>query len=170
MSDLDPETKARIEAEERYRAETRARVGESKKPAQLSGCFTWIIGSVFAVIVGFFVLLTISPGTRTVSSNSSPSSAPASVSYDIKYKVTTNCAAGTDITYRNSGNDTTQENKMASGWVYRAQLEPGAFLYVSAQNQCDSGYVTVEIFGNGTLLKTNTSQGGYAIATSSGQL
>lgn len=98
MSELDPETKARIEAEERYRAETRARVEqesqprpppepsmvqefqarvtESKKP---SGCFTWVVGGGIAVVVGFFALLfSISPGTRTVSSDSSGTSTQAS--------------------------------------------------------------------------------------------
>jgi hypothetical protein len=44
------------------------------------------------------------------------------------------------------------------------QFEPGAFLYISAQNQGDSGFITCSILVDGEVVSTNTSSGAYAIA------
>ena len=47
-------------------------------------------------------------------------------------------------------------------------MHKGDFVYLSAQNNGDYGYITVEIYVNGMLFKSSSSTGGYVIATASG--
>ncbi len=47
-------------------------------------------------------------------------------------------------------------------------VQPGTFLYVSAQNQHDSGDVTCTLFVDGQQVQTHTSTGAYVIVTCDG--
>ena len=56
-------------------------------------------------------------------------------------------------------------------WDRRIGCMPdGSFLYVSAQNDTDSGSVSCEIVVDGVAVKTATSAGAYVIASCSGRL
>lgn len=85
------------------------------------------------------------------------------------YQTETNCGRGVNITMSNANGDTSQYSNQGNGWYYYFIPSPGQFLYLSAQNQCDYGYVTVKFVKDGVTLKENTSQGGYVIATISGR-
>jgi hypothetical protein len=99
----------------------------------------------------------------------SPGVAPrTSSTYSITYRVkgTTGSA---DLTYQNAQGGTEQKN-VKPPWESKFTAKPGAFLYVSAQNQWDAGSITCEILVDGTVVKTSTSDGGYKIASCSGRL
>ncbi len=81
------------------------------------------------------------------------------------YRIQSNCSAGVDITYSNANGDTTQQSNQGNGWYYSFVPRSGQHLYLSAQNQCSSGYVTVKFVKDGVTLRENTSTGGYVIAT-----
>lgn len=49
-------------------------------------------------------------------------------------------------------------------------LESGQFLYISVQNQSASGTVTCSIVLDGKVISSNTSTGGYVIATCEGRV
>lgn len=85
------------------------------------------------------------------------------------YRIETNCPSGVNITYTNVNGDTTQDNNQTAAWYYGFVPHSGQFLYLSAQNRCDYGKVTVKFVQDGVTVKENTSSGGYVIATVSGQ-
>lgn len=85
------------------------------------------------------------------------------------YRIDTNCRYGADLTYSNANGDTTQQGNRGSGWWYRFVPRSGQFLYLSAQNQCDYGYITVKFVKDGVTVRENTSSGAYVIAQISGR-
>lgn len=89
--------------------------------------------------------------------------------YDVIYKVT-GSAITVDVTYANEDGGTSQESDVSVPWSYSFRREEGEFVYISAQNQGESGSVTVRIYKDGSIFKTSTSSGAYVIATASGTL
>lgn len=85
------------------------------------------------------------------------------------YRIETNCRSGANLTYSNAYGDTTQQSNQGNGWYYYFVPKSGQFLYLSAQNQCDGGYVRVKFVKDGVTLRENTSSGSYVIATISGR-
>lgn len=85
MTDLDPDTKARIEAEERYRAEVRAReevAGPAPTPSPLpaapakkGGCGKWFLIGI-GVVVALSVLGNLLGGSETPAGTTSSSTSP----------------------------------------------------------------------------------------------
>ena len=94
---------------------------------------------------------------------------PLDSSINVKYKVT-GTADTVDVTYENSDGGTSQESDVSVPWSYSFTGEPGDFVYISAQNQGQTGTVTVTIYTDGDVFKTSTSEGAYVIATASGSL
>ena len=92
----------------------------------------------------------------------------------IEYKVT--CTTGlVDLTIENSDGCVSQYDDMATPWSYSFEItskpEYGyTFVYVSAQNQQNSGSVTAQIYVDDSLYKTSTSTGAYVIAKASGSV
>lgn len=84
--------------------------------------------------------------------------------HSVMYKVTG--SHGLSITYTNQGSDTAQ-TKTYKTWDYSFSAKSGQFLYVSAQNEGDSGSVECEITVDGYTVKHTESQGGYVIASCS---
>jgi hypothetical protein len=72
------------------------------------------------------------------------------------------------ITYASKGGGTQQESNVANSWKYEFTAHPGDFLYISAQNNHNSGSVEVYISIDGKLFKSAVSTGAYVIATVSG--
>lgn len=86
----------------------------------------------------------------------------------VYYRIDTNCQYGANLTYFNIDGNITQQNNMGSDWYYYMVPNPGQYLSLSAQNQCDYGYVTVKIVKRDIALEENTSSGAYVIASVSG--
>ena len=87
----------------------------------------------------------------------------------VYYRVESNCSRGVDITITNANGDSAQYSNQSNTFYYRFVPRSGQFLYLSAQNQCDSGYVTVRFVQDGVTIRENTSRGGFVIATISGR-
>ena len=86
------------------------------------------------------------------------------------YKVT-GTAETASLTYSNRNGDTVQVSSVRVPWTSKAfQAEAGAFLYISAQNNGESGNITCSIYLNGEKVRSNTSKGAYTICTASGNL
>jgi len=85
------------------------------------------------------------------------------------YKVT-GSASRVDVTYENEDGGTSQESNVSVPWSYSFEANYDTFVYISAQNQGESGTVTLTIYINGGKWKTSTSSGAYCIATASGIL
>ncbi len=95
------------------------------------------------------------------------SSSSPDPSFDVEYRVT-GSAGRAMMTYENRTGGTEQITTNVP-WSYNfSTSESGKFLYVSAQNQNDSGTVRVQIFVDNVLYKEATSTGAYVIATASG--
>lgn len=74
------------------------------------------------------------------------------------------------VTLQNAYNNTQQWGEVGNGWWYKwTQTGSDRWLYISAQNNRDYGSVTVEIARGGRVVASNTSYGGYTIATVSGR-
>lgn len=86
---------------------------------------------------------------------------------EYKYEVT-GTGGSYSVTIQNDKDDTQQYSKVGNGWWYKWNQTGERWLYVSAQNNNSSGNVTVKIIRDGKVVKTNTSYGGYSIATASG--
>ena len=88
------------------------------------------------------------------------------------YKTVKYTVSGTSnhysVTYSTKDGGTSQEGNIQNNWTYTFKTSMNEFLYISAQNQLDSGSVTVKIYINGSLYKTTTSSGPYVIASASG--
>jgi hypothetical protein len=92
-------------------------------------------------------------------------------SADVEYRITgTGGTKAADLTYQNARGTTSQNSNVTLPVTVPLTVFNGGFVYISAQNRASSGGVTVEIYNKGTLYKSNSAYGGYAIATASGTL
>ena len=85
----------------------------------------------------------------------------------------TGTALSVDITLQ-VGKTQSQQSKVTvpmrtkDGSLLTFSAQPGDFLYISAQNQGDTGTVTCSIKEEGVEVSTNTSSGAYVIASCDG--
>lgn len=86
---------------------------------------------------------------------------------DVSY-VVSGSAEYVDVTIENEDGGVSQFSDVPVPWGYEAKFARESFVYVSAQNQGYDGSVTVEIYTDGDLFKTSTSEGSFVIATASG--
>ena len=94
-------------------------------------------------------------------------SEPANNLHAVKYYVKGHTES-VSLTYNNAQGGTQQE-KATVPWEASYHVPNGSFLYISAQNQEDSGYITVKIFVDGVEFKSSDAYGGYTIASASGR-
>jgi hypothetical protein len=87
--------------------------------------------------------------------------------YTVQYKIT-GTANTVDVTLNNSSGGTEQYSNVSLPKTYSYKYFEDWFLYISAQNQGQSGTVTTSIYYKDNLFKTSTSSGAYVIATASG--
>ncbi|MBA7669777.1 hypothetical protein ES703_77911 [subsurface metagenome] len=90
--------------------------------------------------------------------------------YNVEYEVTGFPPNKVDVTFENESGGTSQYSNVSIPWSYSFEREEGEFVYISAQNQGESGSITVTIYKNNNILKSSTSSGAYVIATASGTL
>lgn len=88
---------------------------------------------------------------------------PSAVIYEI-----TGTAKEVGVTLSNATGGTEQYSDVSLPKKYTYNSFSDSFLYISAQNQGESGSVTVSIYVNGKLFKTSRSSGAYVIASASG--
>lgn len=95
-------------------------------------------------------------------------SSTSTYSVDIVYKVT-GTASAVDLTISNKDDNTEQYSDKTLPWSYSFTKTENSwqFLYVSAQNQGDTGSVTTKILIDDREVETATSSGAYVIATAS---
>ncbi len=86
----------------------------------------------------------------------------------LRYWVNSDCGR-VSTTYATADGGTAQRD-FGNGYVYTVDsgVRSGTFLYISAQNQCARGDVTVRIYKRGSIYKETSSSGAYVIATASG--
>lgn len=100
-------------------------------------------------------------------------SGPAEVVYNV-----TGSAKVADVTYSTASGDTAQQNGVDVPMVskttgrpgIRTTMDSGSYLYISAQNQGQSGDISCSITADGVELAANTSRGAYAIVTCSARV
>jgi predicted small lipoprotein YifL len=86
---------------------------------------------------------------------------------DYSYTVT-GSSGSYNVTIEGAPKGTAQYSNVGSGWKYTWTQSGTRFLYVSAQNNKNSGSVTVSILKNGKIIATQTSSGAYVIASVDG--
>ncbi len=86
----------------------------------------------------------------------------------LRYWVNSDC--GRVLTTYATADGGTAQRDFGNGYVYTVEsgVRRGTFLYISAQNQCNRGEVTVRIYKRGNIYKETSSSGAYVIATASG--
>jgi uncharacterized lipoprotein NlpE involved in copper resistance len=72
------------------------------------------------------------------------------------------------ITCEGAPSGTVQYSDVGSGWTYKWTQTGTRWLYMSAQNNTNSGSVTVKIIRDGKVVAQQTSSGAYVIATVDG--
>lgn len=106
------------------------------------------------------------PGPRLSAQATTLSAEAARGLVEVVYSVT-GSAGSVSITQRNAGGGTEQYDSSLplsrSFWI-----RPGSFLYISAQNNGDSGDVSCAVTRSGRTVQTASSSGAYVIATCSG--
>lgn len=90
----------------------------------------------------------------------------SSSSVRVEYEIT-GTASTVSVTLNNATGGTEQFSDVYVPHTYTFEKYTDWFLYISAQNQGDSGSVTVTIYLNGEVVATSTSSGAYVIATAS---
>jgi hypothetical protein len=91
-----------------------------------------------------------------------------SMQSDYKYEVS-GTAGDYSITCEGAPSGTVQYSNVGSGWTYTWIQTGKRWLYMSAQNNTDSGTVTVKIIRDGQVVAQQTSSGAYVIATVDGE-
>jgi len=94
---------------------------------------------------------------------------PEPTTATVKYEVT-GTAQTVDITLSNKEEGTSQFGDVSVPWSMSFVAPRGNFVYLSAQNQGQTGTVICTIYINGDQFKSSTSSGAYVIATASGSI
>lgn len=124
----------------------------------------WSIGIALGMVL--FIIGIATPSSIPSETNI-PNSIPEYSGPEVEYKIT-GTATKVDVTLENSSGGTEQYGDVYLPKTYTYYDFPGYYLYISAQNQGETGSVTVSIYVNGNLYKTSTSSGAYVIASASG--
>jgi len=143
---------------------------KTKPEAKKGGSNKAIIIFALIAIVLCILINTISSGGGggpRPTSRPRATSQPATTSFSVTYEVS-GSASKVDLTYNNAQNGTEQLGDKSIPWSKKYTMEFGDFMYISAQNQGETGSVTCKIKVDGVVVKQSTSSGAYVIATCSG--
>ncbi len=94
---------------------------------------------------------------------------PFDTSIAVRYEVT-GSADTANITYENNSGGISQVTNVPLPWSTAFSGDPEDYVYLSAQNQGETGSITVTIFKDGEVFKRATSEGSFVIASVSGTL
>jgi len=144
--------------------------GKQKKQQKqgLSSCTTIFILAVGALLVWYLFFYDSGSGSSSSSSGGGYQRQSTSSSYSIKYEVGGNGTNRASLTYENQSSNTEQKSDAALPWSKSFTAESSQFLYVSAQNEKDSGTIWCKIYQDGKVIEQAESAGAYVIATCSG--
>lgn len=149
------------------------------RPVSTRSALPWIIVAGLAVLlIGAGALLPDSqeddtPRSSGLSRSSNSSRTSTSTRRQVIYQVSTSSRSHPiSLTYENqSGNSEQLDTTTRNGeWTKSLRLEPGDFMYVSVQNDQDSGTVECKILVDGRVVERAKSSGSYVIATCSGSV
>jgi hypothetical protein len=133
--------------------------------------FSWgvviVVLLVLAAVAG--ILAVVLRGSSSIESASWSYSTSRPSTYTVIYRVS-GTAKTVDLTYENDSGNTEQRSNVELPWQRTYEMEPGSFLYVSAQNQGETGSVKCEIVVDGDVEERASSSGAYVIATCSGSV
>jgi plastocyanin len=87
----------------------------------------------------------------------------------VEYKVL-GTAKTIDLTFHNDSDGTSQLTAKTVPWNIGYKTFKGTFVYVSAQNQGETGTVIAQVFFRGKKVFESTSEGKYVIAKASGSI
>lgn len=138
----------------------------SENPKKKTPLVLWLIlGIIFVCLVGYIISQSRSDSSSYGDSYSVPT---IKTIYRVTYEIT-GTTSGVSITLNNAQDGTEQgDYKLPFRKTY--EMQPGSFVYISAQNMYESGTVICKIYVDGEEVKTSTSSGAYVIATCSGSL
>jgi hypothetical protein len=150
----------------------KALLGPPKKPRTKSSWF--LAAGVLAVLLVVGASLSAMNEPSSKSSSSVAGSSSDSSSVEVLYEVE-GTAKGANLTLE-AVTGTVQQNDKAVPLVGKSTgkrgltftMPRGHFVYISAQNKGSSGTITCRITVDGVAISTNTSSGGYAIASCTG--
>lgn len=87
--------------------------------------------------------------------------------YTVQYKIF-GTAHSVNVTLNNPSGGTEQYSNISLPKTYSYKHFEDNFLYISAQNNGESGSITVQIYYQDKLFKSSSASGAYVIATASG--
>lgn len=88
--------------------------------------------------------------------------------YSVRYRVAGTAKAGSMVWENSQGG--TEMGDYNLPWQKSFTFAGGDFVYISAQNQGETGSIICQIWVNGVKWKESTSTGAYSIATCSGSV
>jgi hypothetical protein len=74
-------------------------------------------------------------------------------------------ADSASLTYNNQSGNTEQKSEVDVPWHLKFEAERGQFLYISAQNNGESGTIKTQIIVDGDVIAESESEGAYVIAS-----
>jgi hypothetical protein len=118
--------------------------------------------------IAITVAILLAGGWLLYSTSKRPASTPASTLRTVAYDVT-GSADSFSITAK-SATGTEQASNRALPAHVTYMMDPGAFAYISAQNEGESGSITCTITVDGQVISRNTADGAFTIATCQGNV
>ncbi|MCD4707723.1 MAG: MmpS family protein [Candidatus Sabulitectum sp.] len=94
---------------------------------------------------------------------------PFDTSIRVKYEVV-GSAETVNITFENGSGGISQMANVALPWSHSFSADSDDYVYLYAQNQGETGSITVTIYKDGDVFKRATSEGAYVVASVSGNL
>lgn len=142
-----------------------SKCGNELKAKKKSGGGGKLLLLLIAIVACLWIFSTIGGGGSSSPSVPRATSAPrnALVVYEI-----TGTARRVDLTIENEGGNTEQFDDAAVPYKKTFAVPRGQFVYISAQNQGETGTVKCTITVDGVVLETAESSGRFVIATCSG--
>jgi hypothetical protein len=122
--------------------------------------------------IGFSIIVVLAIIMISTSSSLGPSrTSPRSQTRKVEYRVAGPDVEGfrASITLTNSDGGTEQRD-VGLPYSRTYYMHPGAFAYLSAQNNKDWGWVSAEIWVDGVRFKSAESSGAYVIASCDGRV
>lgn len=129
-------------------------------PAEMAARHNFRTVIVVGAAVAFFLVLVYAGLTNKSSQHKS--------THEITYRTGGSARMG-DVTYA-APSGTSQASNARLPFMIGYTMSRGDFAYVSVQNGENAGTVSCEIVMDGRVVVSNSSSGGYAIATCNGRL
>lgn len=96
--------------------------------------------------------------------DSNDNSTTSNETYTVTYWVK-GTADSASLTYNNQSGNTEQKSEVDVPWHLKFEAERGQFLYISAQNNGESGTIKTQIIVDGDVIAESESEGAYVIAS-----